>query len=371
MIHSLAGGGAERLMAGLASRLAEHHRVTLLTLDQPNSLDYRLSPQVERRGLNLMRASHNRLQGLMRNLKRMRQLRSAILDSRPDVVLSFCDKTNILTLAAIRRTLPTVISEHSDPRQQRLGPVWQALRLATYRYAASAATLTEPIAAQLRVWTRGEVAVIPPAIDLPPLDSVASDRLIQPDAQFYWLCAGRLSPEKGFDRALRAFAIHRQTQPHSRLAIAGSGPEELSLKRLAAQLELHDHVEWLGWVQDMAPVYERCQGFLLTSRYEGFPLGLLEAMSRGLACVAMNIQSGPSEVITDHVTGRLVPDGDLDATAQAMQQITTDLPATQSMAIAAQSRARAFTWDAFQSRYEALLRHATETAEERPVKNGL
>lgn len=97
VIHSLQGGGAERLLAGLANRLAATHNVSLLTLQWSELDSYEVADNVQRRGLDLMGTSQGLFSGLRNNVHRIRVLRRAIATSQPDVVLSFCDQTNVLT----------------------------------------------------------------------------------------------------------------------------------------------------------------------------------------------------------------------------------------------------------------------------------
>jgi glycosyltransferase involved in cell wall biosynthesis len=364
-IHSLDGGGAERLMAGLASRLCETDQVTLVTLDRPGHDRYPLDPRVRRVALGLLGESRSAGIAIRNNMRRLRAMRRGLAASRPDVILSFCDLHNTLTLAAAASRLPNpiapvVVSEHSDPRHQPLGPFWGPLRRRLYRRAAAAIALTEPVAAILEQWCPSPIHIIPPAIDTPAPDSSAPRPGSIEASPFRWLWLGRLSKEKGLDRALRAFAQASLEHPDSRLIVAGTGPQEAALRHLAASLDIADRVEWLGWVAEVGPLLGRCDGFLLTSHYEGFPLGLLEAMAAGLVCVAMDIESGPSEVIVDGQNGVLVPAGDTAAVAAAMREMMADRPRAAVLAEAARTVAGRFSWEAYTGAHRRLLAQAAE-----------
>src|SRR5690606_22472305 len=93
---------------------------------------------------------------------------------------------------------------------------------------------------------------------------------------------------------------------------------------LIQQQQLSQHVKLVGWVQEINRFFAEADGFLLTSHYEGFPLGLLEAMACGLCCVAMDCQSGPSEVIVDGENGLLVPASDVDSLTAAMTRVMSE-----------------------------------------------
>ncbi len=135
IIHSLAGGGAERVLAGLASALTERlHQVTLITLDDGRQDRHAVSALVRRVSLDLMRPSRGRWSAVTANTRRIARLRRAVVRSRPEAVLSFCDRTNVLTLLALAgMSLPVIVSERSNPAAQQLPWPWSALRPRLYR----------------------------------------------------------------------------------------------------------------------------------------------------------------------------------------------------------------------------------------------
>ena len=139
----LGPGGAERVVATLANAWVRRRcAVTLLTLDDGAQLPFHpLDPAIRHVPLAVTAVSRRRIEGLARNLGRIRVLRRAIRASRPDAVLSFTDSTNVLTLCAARFTRwPVVTSEHSDPERHPLPSVWKRLMLVSYRWAAAIVT---------------------------------------------------------------------------------------------------------------------------------------------------------------------------------------------------------------------------------------
>ena len=190
-------------MAGLASRLADRgHAVSLITLDDGSHDRHPVDDRVSRRSLDVMGESHGLVAGFRNTRHRMRALRGAIDDLEPDVVLSFCDRTNILTLLAVGQSVPVVVSERSDPSEQHLGRFWESMRRKQYRRAATVVALTESAANDLQRRLGRPVNVIPSAIDLPPLQSNPE----QANRNRRIVAVGRLEYEKGFDRLLAAFS---------------------------------------------------------------------------------------------------------------------------------------------------------------------
>lgn len=356
IIHSLAGGGAERLMAGLASRLADRHEVTLLTLDDATSDRYAIDRRVTRIALGVMAHSRNLWAAIRNNRRRVTRLRQAVGATRPDVVLSFCDKNNVLALVACGPlAVPVVVSEHTDPRHQIIGRIWSLLRRRYYRHAAASIALTDATANYIARWTGRKPAVIPPAVD-----PVAQPEQRSPGDGFRWLAVGRLSREKAFERAIDAFARLAAEFPDWSISIAGEGPEREHLQRRIDHRGLADRVHLLGWVDDMAALRATCDAFVLTSHYEGFPVSLLEAMAAGLACVAVDCESGPGEVLRNRENGLLVPQDDPEALRLAMQQVMRDAELRSRVGSEAVKVAADYGWPAFVEAHERVLREASE-----------
>ncbi len=133
-IHALFGGGAERLMAQLAARWSEAgHDVHLVTWSGTETDQYRVPIQVKRHGLALLSESSSRLRGIAANVRRIRVLRNTLRRIEPELIVSFCDQMNIVTLQAARKlAAPVVIAEHSNPAKQKLNRLWEYWRSRVY-----------------------------------------------------------------------------------------------------------------------------------------------------------------------------------------------------------------------------------------------
>ena len=131
--------------------------------------------------------------------------------------------------------------------------------------------------------------------------------------------AGRIEYQKGFDTLIRALpAIEDAT-----LVVLGDGSERARLERLADELGVPERVVWLGWTEHPRGYLASFDVFALPSRFEGFPLALLEAMLAGSAVVASDVGSVP-EAVRDGQTGLLVPPDDPAELAIAIQRLLGD-----------------------------------------------
>jgi glycosyltransferase involved in cell wall biosynthesis len=133
----------------------------------------------------------------------------------------------------------------------------------------------------------------------------------------------RLVPEKDLPTLLQAVALLVQREPTFRLQVAGDGPCMQETRQTIQRLELNDHVELLGECRDVPSVLRRASLFVLSSRTEGISLTLLEAMACGLPIVATRA-GGNGEVVEDGRTGLLVPVGDAEQLAAAVQRLWRD-----------------------------------------------
>jgi glycosyltransferase involved in cell wall biosynthesis len=135
---------------------------------------------------------------------------------------------------------------------------------------------------------------------------------------------GRLSFEKGFDMLLESWALTSAEHPDWTLRLFGSGPEEDRLRRQADELGLTGRVEFAGQVTDLESALRHASVFALSSREEGLPMSLMEAMVMGVPCVAFDCAPGVREIITDGEDGLLVTSGNTDAFAAALSRLIAD-----------------------------------------------
>jgi glycosyltransferase involved in cell wall biosynthesis len=335
LIGMLGAGGAERVMTLLCNALqADGHFVSLWTFDAVGRDFYALDPRVCRVGFGLL-GPRTGIAKLGANLRIVQRLRIELRSERPDVLVSFITQANVLALlAAIALNTPVVISERIDARIHRDPLPWRALRRVLYRRAACLVVQTNA----LRPWANelvGEqrVTTIPN-----PVAPVASGQAVERSEQssaFSIVAMGRLVRHKGFDLLLQAFALVAPQFAGASLTIYGEGPERDALQAHARRLGLVDRVSFPGRVQNAAEALAAASLFVLSSRYEGFPNVLTEAMSLARPVVAFDCPSGPAEIIRHELDGLLVPAEDVQALAAAMTRVLSDAELRKRIALRA------------------------------------
>lgn len=308
-------------MSNLANYWSQlSHDVTLVTTNPTVRDFYETSPAVRRVRLK-RRGSTHRLSRSVERLKVLLALRKVLRESDPHVIVSFIDLTNILTLAATVGTkLPVVVSERVDPVAHPLTPLWNIARRFLYRRAAAVVVQTSAVSAWASSVVDPERVHVVPNPIVPPKPAPPESIAELPPAPFV-IGVGRLVHQKGFDILISAFSRCARTHPGWSLVIIGKGADEQALQELTEFLGIRDRVHFLGVTNQLGTVYRQGSLFVLSSRYEGFPNALVEAMAAGLPAIAADCPSGPRDIITSGVDGLLVPPEDVTALHLAMESL--------------------------------------------------
>jgi glycosyltransferase involved in cell wall biosynthesis len=324
VISSMSTGGAERTVAYLANAwAAKEWPVTLLTLDATPSF-YPLDPRINFSPLGIGGSSPNVVTAIKNNLRRVTRLRSAISAARPAAVISFMDATNVLTILAIQGLrLPVIVSEWVDPAQHPIGRIWDILRRLCYARAKRFIVQTQR---NLEYYPRSiqRIARIVPNPVMLPKELSSSVPWQPPGKTKVVIAMGRLVEQKGFDLLLHAFARMASKHPAWTLAIWGEGANRSELESLITTLGLQDRAQLCGLTRNPFERLKAADLFVLSSRYEGLPNVLCEAMACGLPVISFDCPTGPREIIHDGVDGVLVPAGNVQALAATMDRLMGD-----------------------------------------------
>jgi len=168
------------------------------------------------------------------------------------------------------------------------------------------------------------------------------------------LAAGRLVPEKDFATLFRAFADVRRNHD-VRLLVLGEGPERGALERLAEDLGVADYIALPGYDVNPFRYMSRCKMFVLSSRFEGLPGALIQAMACEAPVIATDCPFGPSEILERPDTGILVPVGDSQCLATAMRRLLDEPETRRRMAAAGRAASQRFSVEKVISDYIEVL----------------
>lgn len=360
VITNLGCGGAERIMSAMANYWAEKGwEVTLLTFDDGSTPPFfELDCRVRLTTLGIYQSSSSSIGAIWNNIKRIRLLRRAIRESRPDVVISFLYFVNILVLLATRSLgFPIIVSEHNDPLVDPIGRAWKYLRRWTYNFDARIVVLTERSRSYFPPKIRAKITVIPNP--LPPVNDEINDSREIVLTRPALVAMGSFYRQKGFDMLLEAFALVKDHYPDWNLTIFGDGPLRMEIESLRDELGLSGRVHLPGLVKNPCGVFRQADLFVMSSRWEGWPTVLMEAMACGVPPVAFDCRTGPQEIIRDGLDGVLVPPEDVESLAAALDGLMSNESERRRLASNSVEVSERFALDKVMGIWEELLHALT------------
>ncbi len=338
VIPSLGRGGAERVVSLLSQEWSRSHEVVIGVFDA-SATAYGYGGRLI--GLDL--AAQDGLVNKAKNaLSRIGMLRKLFRQEQPDHIISFMESSNfpaIIAAALSGKLGRLTVSVRNDPA--RFPVFYRALIPLLYRFPARVVAVSAGVKdalARMGVPAERLRSIPNPVVMSAKLDIASSQCPGFPNR--FVLAVGRLHPQKGYDRLLHAFA--RLDSPGLDLVILGEGSERPALIQLASDLGLKDRVHLLGSVPDPEAWYQRAVCFVLSSRHEGWPNVLMEAMACGCPVVSFDCDYGPAEIIEDGVSGLLVEEGDVAALGAAVQRTLNDRSLRDGLAAGGKQRAAMF-----------------------------
>ncbi len=355
VLAGLGAGGAEKVVNLLA-----HHRdrcgdeVHVIAVNAPDERSF--FPYDDSIGVDAL-AQAPRLLRAGATAFRLIELNRRLAAIKPDLIISFLTKVNVITgLAAIGLNAPTIMSERNNFKAQSMSPFWRWMAPYTARRATSLVMQTADARNSLPEHLRRRASVIPNPVVVPPAGKRGSD---MKGARF--VAVGRLDKQKGFDMLLTAFASVAQKIPDASLVIHGEGPERGALEQQAGALGISRRVQLPGVTNSPGEWVSPGDVFVLSSRFEGFPNVLLEALMGGMATVAFDCPWGPGEILENGETGLLVPEQNLDALGAAMMRVATDPALRQKLVFSGQASVKRYSAPVVAAKWDAIIASAVRS----------
>lgn len=317
LISSLNKGGSERVMTNLAEYFfSRGYRVTMVTQYQLDQ-EYRISPGIARI-LSDLTPEEEKSGRIANFLARFRKLRGIWKQERPDLILSFIGKNNIMAVLTSRFLgIPVVVSVRGEPKEEYPSRLMRLAAGATFRLAAGVV-----------LQTQAGADFFPPAVQRKSIilkNSLNPDFLrpvFRGERQKEIVAVGRVDANKNHEMLIRSFAAIADRYPDYRLVIYGEGDRREALNVLVKELSLKERIHLPGSIEDVAGGIEQAFAFVLCSYSEGMPNTLIEAMALGLPVISTDCPcGGPGELIRQGENGLLIPPGDGAALTEALCRI--------------------------------------------------
>ena len=360
LVSSMQGGGAERVAALLCNHwVAQGHQVTLMpTFSGRGECLYPLEERVQLDYLADRVGSRSR--SSLNKVRRLIALRRAIRELSPDAIVSFLSDVNVAAvLAAWGLRIPVVVSERTYPPAMPLGKGLAVLRRFAYPRATGVVVQTRRTLAWLQACcpqSRGQVIPNPVVYPLPEGQPLLDPAAVVDRTRRVLLTVGRLSEEKGFGQLLAAFGALALRYARWDLVILGEGPERERLEAQRDRLGLSGRVHLPGRAGNPEDWYARADLYVMSSRFEGFPNTLIEAMAYGLPAVSFDCETGPADIIRDGVDGYLVPPEEgAEGLARAIEALMDDEEKRRQMGHAAIAVRERFSMERVMAAWDEVL----------------
>lgn len=323
-ISTLKAGGAEKVASLLSNEWAgEGKTVTIATFE--NSCQkpfFQLSSRIKVVGLDIYGVNIGFCNKIITFFKKIFKIRNIIKKTDPDIVISFIDQTNVLTLiASLFTKYPVIVTEHVSLSKYSPGRMWEYLRKLFYFCSAdSIVAVSNGVRNSLSDKLKDKCIVIPNPVKI----NTKTARITADRENKLIVAMGRLTEQKGFDLLIKAFGTVKNDIPGWKLDIWGEGPMKSELEDLITGLSLNDSVRLCGLTDDTDTVFSSAGLFILSSRFEGFGNVIIEAMACGTPVISTDCPEGPAEIIKNRETGILVKSEDINDLAINIKALIAD-----------------------------------------------
>ncbi len=348
LIPSLSGGGAERVCINLLPYLSKYFKLTLALLE--DHIVYDLNSDINI--VSFSKRLNSQASHILNIPYHLFCLNKLIKQKRADVVLSILEQANIINiLTKLMARQRTIVSQHVEPVSQYSGKgllgkaIFNSSKM-LYRYSDKIVCVSKGIKKIVHL----HYHIDPDKIDV-IYNPIERNFFCESKTNSFpkWLPGrfilhiGRMRlAHKAQDLLLRSFVQVFEKEKNVKLLLLGEGDDKDKIEKMATDLGIKDSVIFGGWQEDVASIMRKAEMLVLSSRYEGLPMVLVEAMACGCPVVATDCPTGPREILGDNEYGLLVPVEDSNALAAAMLRMLSDNSLRRYYAAQARKRAKDF-----------------------------
>ncbi len=304
VISTLLAGGAERNACMLANYLAKNNNVKLLTYQKSKKSFYSTSKKINITGLDLLRETNSFLLKILNLLKRIYVIRKNLIKEKPDILISFLETTNITVLISslfLSHIKLRIISDRNNPNFTENNLLIFLLKKIFYKSADFLVLQTDKIKENYKFIKKDKIKIIPNIIS----NIKHIKKKVKLNKNLNILSVGRLESQKGYDILIEALNLLKKDKVKFKCNIYGAGSEKDKLINEIKNKKLSKNIKLMGINKNIVKIYKNYDLYILSSKFEGFPNSLIEALSVGLACISSNCSYGPNEIIRNKKNGLL------------------------------------------------------------------
>lgn len=347
-IHAITGGGGERVLSTLVNELINrNYEVHVAT-----RIDIPFAYEIDKRVLihNLHRNFSGATSKFFKSIALRRNIRRISKEVKPDVIVAFMAALGCSVIfSTLGLGIPVVVSEHTNVRRS-LSKSLILKRKLLYPFASAITVLTRH---DLRLWQRKlrNVVYMPNPIN-------HNSEIFNTPRRRVILAVGRVNQwhVKGFDNLIRCWGALCHDFPQWKLEIAGEF--DISAKEYLDSIAAENNCinyEFLGFCKNVNEMMTTVEVFCLSSRVEGLPMALLEAMNSGCCCVSFDVTTGPREIIVNNTSGLLANDQDIADLTNKLRMVLENDNLRCCFASNAQASVERYSTERILNRWEMLF----------------
>lgn len=358
----MVGGGAEGVMCTLANEMAaKGHEVTLLTPEDRKV--YPLSDKVK-----LIEAKKWEYETMVGSLpsRIYKKIANRFLDyknikriikyEKPDLILDFLVMWLTFLVLICKGRIPMIFADR-NAAENKFGRFDSYIRKVLFRQADVVQVMSYHDAAYLCKKYK-KVVPMPNPLRFTPISKEEYEACFENRKNI--LAVGRLDAQKGFDKLIYAFAKVADKYPKWDVDICGQDMVRRHysevLKKIVVDNHLESRVHFIGFHKDVDKVMREHSIFCLSSKHEGFPNVLSEAMANGMACLSFDIVTGPHEIIMDGLDGMIVENQNVDALAEGLDAMMGSKDLRHSFGLKASEDIRRYERGKIVDKWERLFK---------------
>ena len=348
-IGNLRKGGAERVVATLSNKLVEKNEVIIITTTD-EKIEYSLNKSIKLFNLKNFDGNKN---PLVKNIIYLKRLKDYIKDIDPDIILGFLPEPSyrLLLLKPFIKT-PVIISDRNDPKVEYASLKSRTIMKTLYKKADGFVFQTEEARSYFSKKIQDKSVVIANPVD----DRFLKTKYIG-EKSTEFINVGRLNEQKNQMLLMESFKDVIKKYPNYKLLIYGEGSLKNELSMYIKDNKLNNNVKLCGNVDDIENILKDKKGFILSSKYEGMPNALMEAMAVGMPCISTDCPcGGPRELIKNNINGLLVKSNDKNELVSAMYKIIENDKICKKIAMSAKKNMNNYSCDKIVSKWFEFMK---------------
>lgn len=348
-IGNLRKGGAERVVATLSNKLVEKNEVIIITTTD-EKVEYSLDKSIKLFSLKNFDGNKN---PLVKNIIYLKRLKDYIKEIDPDIILGFLPELSyrLLILKPFIKS-PVIISDRNDPKIEYASLKSRTIMKFLYKRADGFVFQTDEARDYFCKKIQDKSIVIANPVD---------DRFLKTKYVGYksteFINVGRLNEQKNQILLIESFKDVIKKYPNYKLLIYGEGSLKNELSMYIKDNKLNNNVKLCGNVDDIENILKDKKGFILSSKYEGMPNALMEAMAVGVPCISTDCPcGGPRELIKNNINGLLVKSNDKNELVSAMYKIIENDKMCKKIAMSAKKNMNNYSCDKIVSKWFEFMK---------------